>query len=134
MIGNEQQPSGSPHAIYAEYCRRGQLAYQVRLDDGAAVFHPRLVAPGSGGDRLQWRVSTGLGRVYAKTVLARKGEPPYNIVLVDLDEGFRIMSRVEGIEPTTVEIGMRVEVSFHPAEDGEPPYPVFVPLAASGEG
>jgi uncharacterized OB-fold protein len=122
-------PAASPYAVYAEHCRRGELAYQVRLRDGAPVFHPRLVAPGTADTDLAWRVSAGLGSVYATTTIHRKGEVPYNVALIDLDEGFRIMSRVAGIPPEQVSIGLRVQLRFEPATDGQPPYPVFVPLA-----
>jgi uncharacterized OB-fold protein len=118
----------SPHAIYVEHCRRGELAYQVSSPDGRPVFPPRIVAPGTGGS-LEWRVSRGLGRVYATTTLHRKGEAPYNVALVDLDEGFRMMSAIEEIAPESVTIGMRVEVRFREGTTAEPPFPVFVPAA-----
>jgi hypothetical protein len=40
------------------------------------------------------------------------------------------MSRVEGIPPDAVKIGMRVKFRIHGPEGGEPAYPVFVPVAA----
>jgi uncharacterized protein len=49
------------------------------------------------------------GVVYATTVVHRPDEEPYNVCLVDLDEGGRVMGRVEGIAPTEVTIGLRVE-------------------------
>jgi hypothetical protein len=97
-------PAESPYAIYAEHCRRGELAYEA--------------APG------QWRVSAGLGTVHATTVARPRGQEPYNVALIDLDEGFRMMSRVEDLPPQDVRIGMRVRVRF---DDGEEhPLPVFV--------
>ena len=44
-----------------------------------------------------------------------------------MDEGFRLMSRVEEIDPFGVQIGMRVKFRVHPAEGEEDPYPVFTP-------
>jgi uncharacterized OB-fold protein len=108
----------SPAAAYAEFCARGELAYQVAAD-GRAVFPPRLGEPGTGAP-LRWAVSAGAGTVYAATVMRRRGEPPASLVLVDLDEGFRMMSRVEGVAPEDVRIGARVRVRF---DDG---VPVFV--------
>jgi hypothetical protein len=113
--------TASPGATYAAHCARGELAYQVDVETGAAVFFPRVMAPGTGA-ALAWRVSAGLGTVYATTVVHTKGEAPHNVALVDVDEGFRMMSRIEGIDPMEVKIGMRVRVRMHP---GEPPYPVF---------
>lgn len=120
----------SPFARFAEYCRRGELAYQVRREDGAPVFHPRLVAPETGGTGLDWRVSAGKGTVYATTTISIKGQAPYNVALVDLDEGFRMMSRVDGIAPEQVRIGLRVRVRFDASQEDGNPYPVFEPLAA----
>ena len=116
----------SPLAVFQRHCERGELAYQVDAA-GNAVFYPRLVAPGTGGT-LQWKVSAGLGTVHATTTLYPRGAAPYDVSLIDVDEGFRMMSRVEDIDPQGVRIGMRVKVRMAPAQDGEPPYPVFVPL------
>ena len=117
----------SPYGTFLEHCKKGELAYQVSTDDGKAVFYPRVVAPGSGSTHLEWRVSKGLGTVYSTTVVYNKDEKPLNVTLIDLDEGFRMMSRVEDIDPLAVKIGMRVKVRIHPGDEKQPPYPVFVP-------
>ncbi len=118
----------SPLGTYLEHCKKGELAYQVCTDDGKPVFYPRVVAPKTGSANLEWRVSKGLGTVYATTVVHYKGEPPLNVALIDLDEGFRMMSRVEDLDPMQVKIGMRVKVRMHPGDEKQPPYPVFTPL------
>jgi uncharacterized protein len=59
-------------------------------------------------------------------VHAQQGET-YNVALVDVDEGFRMMSRVEDIAPTAVHIGMRVKFRVHRPGGEEPPMPVFAP-------
>jgi uncharacterized OB-fold protein len=92
------------------------------------VFFPRLVAPRSGATDLQWHVSAGLGTVYSATTIHPKGEPDYNVSLIDMDEGFRLMSRVEGVDVASVTIGMRVRVRISQEADG-PPLPVFDALA-----
>ena len=115
----------SPADVFADYCERGVLAYQV-TPAGEPFFYPRLVAPGGGGP--EWRESAGRGTVYATTTVRRRGEEPHDVSLVELDEGFRMMSRVDGVDPADVRVGMRVQVHFQPREDG-PPVPVFVPEA-----
>lgn len=117
----------SPYGVYLEHCRKGELAYQICADDGKAVFFPRVVAPGGGSTNLEWRVSKGVGTVHATTVVHYRNEPPLNVALIDLDEGFRMMSRVEDIDPMQVKIGMRVKVRMNPGDEKQPPYPVFVP-------
>jgi uncharacterized OB-fold protein len=64
--------------------------------------------------------SAGAGVVYATTVVHRPDEEPYNVCLVDLDEGVRAMGRVEGLEPTEVTIGLRVQARID--DDGVPVY------------
>ena len=48
--------------------------------------------------------------VYSTTTVRRKPEAggDYDVSLIDLDEGVRMMSRVEGVPPAEVKIGMRV--------------------------
>jgi uncharacterized OB-fold protein len=108
----------SPHARFAAACREGRLDYQWDPRAGRAVFHPRV------GEHLEWRTSEGLGTVYATTVLRRRDEAPANLALIDLDEGFRMMSRVEGVAPEDVAIGMRVRVRFD-----DDAVPVFEPAS-----
>ena len=115
----------SPLTIYQEHLDRGELAYQV--SDGKPVFFPRVAAPGTGSTDLEWRVSRGTGTVYATTVNYYKGEPPLNVALVELDEGFRMMSRVEDIPPESVRIGMRVKLRVLPTAEGRAALPVFIP-------
>jgi len=89
-------------------------AYQ-RCDDCDAAIHPRRVlCPVCGSRRLTGERSAGHGVVYSTTTVhAREGRR--NVVLVDLDEGIRVMSEVVGIEPDDVRIGMGVRAR----EDGE---------------
>jgi uncharacterized OB-fold protein len=103
-------PDASPADAFAARCAAGELAYQATAD-GSAVFPPQLAEPGTGAP-LEWHVSAGAGTVYATTVIRRRGEEPYNVVLVDLDEGFRMMSTVVGAAPEEVAVGMRVTVDF----------------------
>ena len=93
----------SPRARFEAGCQRGVLLYQ--WDGARAVFPPRAL-PG-----LQWRESAGAGTVHATTTIRPRGGEPRVVSLVDLDEGFRMMSS------TDAPIGARVQVAF---EDGVP--------------
>ena len=57
---------------------------------------------------------------YATTIVYYKNEPPLNVALIDLDEGFRMMSRVEGLPAGEVEIGARVRFEVRRGEEDEP--------------
>lgn len=115
-----------PLAAYQAYLKRGELAYQYSPGDGKAVFYPRLASPGSGRTDLEWRVSKGLGTVYAVTTVRPRDEAAYNVSIIELDEGYRMMSRVEDVDPEDVKIGLRVRVRMH-TDDKQGVYPVFVP-------
>jgi len=117
----------SPLATYLAHLEKDELAYQFSPSANTAVFYPRVISPTTGHADLEWRVSKGRGTVYATTVVHPQRGEPYNVALIDVDEGFRMMSRVEEIAPTAVKIGMRVTFRAHPGDDDEPPYPVFVP-------
>ena len=122
----------SPMAVYRRHLDRGELAYQYSASARAAVFPPRLVCPYTGTEPLEWRVSRGLGTVHAVTVVHTAKDARHNVVLVDLDEGFRLLSSVQGIAPEAVHIDMRVRVRIAiPASADEAPYPVFEPLASA---
>lgn len=116
----------SPVAISDAAWRDGRLAYPCTAD-GTPVWPPRIAEPGSGAP-LTWRDSAGLGTVYATTALHARDAPPRNVALIELDEGFRVMSRVEELPGDAVPIGLRVRVLFTEAdpETGER-LPVFVP-------
>lgn len=120
----------SPLATYLAHLERGELAYQFSPAANEAVFYPRVICPKTGSDRLEWRVSAGLGTVHATTIVHQQQGEPYNVALVDVDEGFRLMTRVEDLPPAAVRIGMRVKFRVHAADGDEPPYPVFVPAEA----
>lgn len=120
--------AASPLATYIAHLERGELAYQFSPSADAAVFYPRVIAPRTGAADLEWRISEGLGTVYATTVVHPQKGDPYNVALIDMDEGYRLMSRVEDIAPTAVKIGMRVKFRVHKAEGDEPPCPVFTPV------
>lgn len=115
----------SPRAIFLEHCARGELAYQVAASSGRPVFYPRLLEPGTGATDLEWRVSAGEGEVYASTTVRRRGEEPHNVSLVQLDEGFRLMSTVTGIDPDEVVVGQRVRVVMADVDGSGKPLPTF---------
>jgi uncharacterized OB-fold protein len=120
----------SPLGVFLEHMKKGELAYQV-TEEGKALFFPRAVAPGTGSTKLDWKISKGLGTVYSTTAVHYKNEAPLNVALIDMDEGFRLMSRVEDIDAMQVKIGMRVKFRIHPGDEKQQPYPVFTPAEAS---
>jgi len=120
----------APYARYLQHLRAGELAYQFSPVADRAVFFPRVRCPYSGQDCLQWRISKGLGTVYSTSVVHPRKGNPYNVALIDMDEGFRLMSRVVMDDPMQVSIGQRVRVRVESPEDGDP-IPVFAPVESA---
>ena len=106
----------SPLTAYIPHLERGELAYQFSPSTSAAVFYPRVIAPKTGAADLEWRVSKGLGTVHATTVVHPQQGEPYNVALIDVDEGFRHDEPGRGHRRRReVRIGMRVKFRVHPA-------------------
>ena len=117
----------SPLGTYIEHLKKGELAYQVCKDSNKPFFYPRVITPETGSTNIEWRVSKGLGTVYTTTAVHYKGEPPLNVAMIDMDEGYRLMSRVDGIDAMDVKIGMRVKFKVIPGDEKTLPFPVFTP-------
>jgi uncharacterized protein len=115
-----------PEAEWRAYLAEGRFMIQRSRSSGDHVFYPRVMAPGTGSEDLEWVEASGRGTVHALTIV-RKKDPAdsYNVVLIDLDEGPRLMSRVDAIPADAVAIGMAVQARIAD-EDGKPLL-VFVP-------
>lgn len=122
----------TPEQDYLAHLATGKFMLQRSRASGKVFFHPRLAEPGTGARDLEWTEVSGYGTVYARTVIRpRPPAEPYNVVLVDLDEGPRMMSRVDGVKPEDVSIGMRVKARI--AQEGTLFLVVFDACEATGE-
>ncbi len=99
-----------PEARFRAFLKEGKFMIQRSKSTGRHVFYPRVAAPGGGETDLEWVEASGEGTVYSTTVVRARPEKggDFNVALIDLAEGPRMMSRVIDIEPTAVEIGMKV--------------------------
>ena len=114
-----------PDEDFRRFLAEGRFMIQRSAATGRHVFFPRIAEPGTGAP-LDWVEASGRGVVQATTVVRKKPpEPSYNVALIDLAEGPRLMSRVEGVEPDAVTIGMAVQARIVD-QDGEPVL-VFIP-------
>ncbi|MGH1561416.1 Zn-ribbon domain-containing OB-fold protein [Mumia sp. DW29H23] len=114
-----------PLTAYDQLLTDGVLAFQRCAACGAAVFTPRTICPTCGSTELAWEPSAGLGTVYSATTLHPRGRDPYAVVLVDLDEGFRMLSRITVLPSDGALIGRRVRASLVEGDEGEIPLPCF---------
>jgi uncharacterized OB-fold protein len=112
-----------PDTHYLQALSEGRLMMQ-HCDECASVrFPPALVCRSCGSPRLTWRLSAGTGTVYSSTTVRDKAGD-YNVSLVELEGGARMMSRVEEVAPQAVRIGQRVSARI---VAGEEPFVVFTP-------
>lgn len=113
MRGGPDQPAGDPgpEAQFAAALAQDQFRIQRCTACSEHAFYPRALCPHCGAAALEWVEASGNGRVYSATTVRRKPQAggDYNVALVDLDEGPRLMSRIDGMLPDQVRIGMRVK-------------------------
>lgn len=108
---------------FYEWCRRGELRVQRCLSCQSWRHPPREMCAECGGWDWEWAKSGGRGRVFSWTTSTRalhpafKPEAPYAAVVVEMDEGVRLLSRVVDCVPDELTIAMRVEVVFERATD-----------------
>lgn len=115
-----------PEIDFFAFLEQGRFMIQRSRSSGRHVFYPRVAEPRTGAMDLEWVEASGEGTVYSTTVIRQKPPTPnYNLALIDLAEGPRMMSRVEGISPEQVRIGMKVRAKV--VRDGEKAVIVFEP-------
>jgi uncharacterized OB-fold protein len=116
-----------PELEYRAFLAEGRFMLQRCRDTGRYLFYPRVAMPRSGSTDLEWVPASGRGIVYSTTVVRQKPPAPnYNVALIELAEGPRMMSRVVRLPPEEVRIGLPVTAKII-AEDGQP-IVVFEPV------
>lgn len=100
---------------------RGVLSLPVCNSCGKPHYYPRSFCPFCHGRALSWQDMSGRGTVFATTVIRQHGlspfkeRAPYNISIVELDEGPHVLTNVVGCAADEVRIGDRVglDVDVH---------------------
>ncbi|MCG7519913.1 Zn-ribbon domain-containing OB-fold protein [Ruegeria sp. Ofav3-42] len=123
-------PEASPQAdaAFRAGLAAGKFLIQRSKTTGEYNFYPRALSPTTGADDLEWVEASGKGTVYASTIIRRpeKFGGDINNVLIDLDEGPRMFSRIVDVDNEAITIGMKVQAvvmtpDFGPnAKSGEP--------------
>ena len=112
------QDAKGPDQLFQRALAEGEILLPKCDDCGAYHFFPRVLCPHCHGAAISWKQATGKGRVYTTTVVRRSADRggDYNVCMVELQEGVRMMSRVEGIAPGEVAIDMAVTAFVGEAE------------------
>lgn len=110
----EPADAGGPEQTYFRHLRGGSWRVPKCRRCGAVVFYPRVHCLACGGDAFDWIEPAGTGTVHATTVMRRPVEAggDQNLCLIDLDEGFRMMSRIEAADPARPRVGDRVRAKL----------------------
>ncbi len=120
---------------YWDATKERKLIYQRCDACNNVVFTPRRHCTACGSADLTTLESAGDGAVYTYSVVRQNRQPAfaemgaYSVAYIDLDEGFRMLSTVVGVDDPTKEIsvGMRVRVDFEAQDSSEYLVPVFRP-------
>ena len=115
-----------PEVDFQKFLAEESFRIQRSRATGRYLFYPRVAEPLTGSTELDWVEASGQGVVYSTTVVRQKPPTPsYNLALIDLAEGPRMMSRVVGIAPEEVKIGMAVKARI--IRENDAPLLVFEP-------
>ena len=115
------RPLPALHGLAGEFygwCAKGELRFQ-RCDACGAWRHvPREMCAQCGSPAWSWQRSSGRGRIFTWTVAARAMHPgfaadaPYAPVVVEMDEGVRLVSLMLDCAPDELAIDMPVVVEL----------------------
>jgi uncharacterized OB-fold protein len=114
---------------YWDAARDGKLLIKRCGACGRAHFYPRPFCPHCWSDDVRWEQASGRATLYTYTIVRRNDLPPfpdrvpYVAAVVDLEEGPRMMTNVEGCDDDELEIGMALTVAFR--DEGDFSIPVF---------
>ena len=101
-----------------EGAKRHELWLQKCRDCGEFRFYPRSICPHCFSYDAEWTKVSGKGKLYSFTVSHRPASPqfqedvPYNVAIIELEEGVRMMSNIVECQNEDLNIDMPVEVVF----------------------
>jgi uncharacterized protein len=115
----ELGPPPIPSAVSAphwEAASRGVLSVQRCSKCERYAFPPGLACPYCGSHDQRWVPCSGRGIVHTFTTVHRAPTPgvatPYVVAVVELEEGWHMMTNIVGCAPQDVSIDMPVRVIF----------------------
>jgi uncharacterized OB-fold protein len=123
-------------APFWEAAHRHQLVVQRCRNCGTARFPARDICSRCLGRDADWTPVSGRGKIFSYAVMHHIYHPgfadavPYAVVVVELDEGARLISNLVDCPLTDIRIGMPVEVTFDDLTP-EVTLPKFRPVRAA---
>ena len=119
-------------APWWEGCRHGELRVQRCTACGHLRWPPSILCAKCLAEGGEWITLSGRGTIYSFIVVHRPqhpaffGDAPYNVAIVELEEGIRLHSNIVECANEELRLGMKVEVVFTKIDD-EVTLPKFRP-------
>lgn len=116
-----RKPLPTPDADTAAFwrgLREGVLLLQHCAECGHVQYYQQAICRACGSENIEHRPATGRGKVHSFSVVHRapgpafKGDVPYAVILVELEEGPRMISTFTGASPESVTFDMDVVLSL----------------------
>lgn len=102
--------------VFWQGLKDGKLLLQHCSDCGHVQYYQQAICRTCGSEKLVHRAASGRGTVFSYSVIHRapgpafKQDVPYAVLLVELDEGPRMISSLVGADPMSVCFDMPVEL------------------------
>ena len=106
-----------------EGCRQEKLVLQYCEQCQHYQFYPRMYCMHCNMAIPVWREVSGRGVIYSYTIIHQNKAPefvqdtPYNVVIVQLEEGPRMMANVVDSEPSALRVDLPVQIVFDYVND-----------------
>lgn len=103
---------------FYQFCKQHELRFQRCSGCQTWRHMPRESCRNCGSFEWTWERSNGTGKIFSWTIIHRALHPgfaddlPYAVVLVELDEGVRLVSHVVDLPLEHLRIGLPVTVVF----------------------
>lgn len=104
-------------------CQQGKLVLQYCEQCQHYQFYPRMYCMQCDAKTLSWREVSGRGTIYSYTIIHQNKAPqfvndtPYNVAIVQLEEGPRMLSNIVEIDAGNLRVDLPVTVVFDAVSD-----------------
>jgi uncharacterized OB-fold protein len=109
---------GGRSTEFYSFCRDHELRFQRCTECGTWRHIPRDMCAKCGSFDWEWARSSGKGKLFSWTTAMQPMMPqfkdliPYSPVIVELEEGVRMVTWISDVKPDELKLGMPVEVAF----------------------
>jgi uncharacterized OB-fold protein len=113
--------SGAP---FWEAAARHELVIQKCASCGLLRHPPRPMCPACNSMEYTFEQASGRGRIWSWVIAHAPVLPsfaekvPYNVIVVELEEGVRMIGNLLDVDNDAIEEGMQVTVDFEDIEEG----------------